>query len=357
MSSAALVYCPDTGIALHGTSGASAHLRGVVQGLADTGWSPQVAVCKRISADQPQGTGPGVPVTWVPAQRARWLGPWREHALSWSSRALLRAAVRAHPPDLLWERYSLVADGGMRLGVTPRVVELNAPLTLERSRYGRIRDMRRACRLERRILQSADRVIAVSPWLAEWAVRQVGCHPSRVRWVLNGSCIRPSNNRQATRERLGLTGLVLGFLGSLKPWHGLALLRAIAEALPQATLVVAGVGPGQVPEHPRIRALGYVSPADCPHLLAACDVGLAPYAPDAPPWFCPLKIIDYLAAGLPVVASAVGVCAQLVGDRGEVVQGQGANLWAKAITRQAGAGRLSRPRPWSAVITEALAGL
>jgi glycosyltransferase involved in cell wall biosynthesis len=51
-----------------------------------------------------------------------------------------------------------------------------------------------------------------------------------------------------------------------------------------------------------------------PALLATASIGLAPYAPDAPGYFSPLKLFEYLAAGLAVVAGAIDGVREVVGD-------------------------------------------
>jgi alpha-maltose-1-phosphate synthase len=42
-----------------------------------------------------------------------------------------------------------------------------------------------------------------------------------------------------------------------------------------------------------------------PRLLGEADIGLAPYSPDAPAYFSPLKLFEYLAAGLAIVAADI----------------------------------------------------
>jgi glycosyltransferase involved in cell wall biosynthesis len=56
-----------------------------------------------------------------------------------------------------------------------------------------------------------------------------------------------------------------------------------------------------------------------PAVLAGADIGIAPYAADAPPYFSPLKLFEYLAAGLAVVAAAIPGVTELVDERTAVL--------------------------------------
>jgi glycosyltransferase involved in cell wall biosynthesis len=51
-------------------------------------------------------------------------------------------------------------------------------------------------------------------------------------------------------------------------------------------------------------------------LLAAFHVGIAPYTAAADFYFSPLKVLEYLASGLPVVCPAMGDLPSLTGDAG-----------------------------------------
>lgn len=103
--------------------------------------------------------------------------------------------------------------------------------------------------------------------------------------------------------------------------------------------------------------LGRVAPADLPDAVAAMDVALAPYAADAPPWFCPPKLLDYRAQGVPIVAADVGDCRALVADHGEIVPTDDVAAWAAAIRRQAGRVVPAHTRTWDQTVTEALRDL
>jgi glycosyltransferase involved in cell wall biosynthesis len=60
------------------------------------------------------------------------------------------------------------------------------------------------------------------------------------------------------------------------------------------------------------RFTGAVAPEAVPGLLASMDVAVAPYPRLAHFYFSPLKVYEYMAAGLPVVASRIGQLAQVL---------------------------------------------
>lgn len=278
------------------------------------------------------------------------------------TRGLIESAWRGsdgRPPDLLWERHTLSCTHAARLALRDgvvRVVELNAPLVLEGAFTGAPGGLARATRRERWLLSRADRVLAVSEWLADFAVRW-GAPAHRVRVVHNGTSHVSPGDRTRGRERLGEPrGLVLGFVGSGRPRHGLSGLPALLDALPDATAVVVGGGPAGAAAHPRLRALPALSGQELTDVIAAFDVGLSPASPDAPPWICPLKILDYRAQGVPVVAARVGESAALVGSGGVLPNG-GLETWADAVLAAAALPRTVSRRTWGDVVEEGLAGL
>ncbi|HHO52126.1 MAG TPA: glycosyltransferase [Deltaproteobacteria bacterium] len=356
-----LLICPDPGIPLHGPSGASVHLRGIAQALVRRGLKVRLAVPRdhdHRGRHDPDLQGVEVvlrpPRTWP--RGVQTLGAWAD------TRALLEAALAdGWRPDWIWERHTDRGAAGQRaaarLGV-PRLIELNAPIARERAWLAARPPSRRIEARERRSLRAATRVIAVSAWLARWASTQMGCDPARVRWVPNGIAPGPAGDGQAVRRALGLSGRVVGFLGSVKPWHGLDRLPAILDRLGTGwTALILGTGPAPIPVHPRIQPLGRLDDAAVADHVAALDVGLVPSSINAPPWFCPLKILQYRAQGVPVVASDTESHRQLIGDGGEVLASDDPDAWAQAIVRQ---GRRRPPpkiRTWDQVLDEALKDL
>lgn len=336
------------GIPVFGPSGASAHLRGVAQALR-----PERVVCA-VDVDRRGRHGvveAPVVAVGVPGWPS-WLSRWRDYREVLAARRVAREVMKA-PPTLLWERHSLYSDAGWKVHAATGcrwILEVNAPLVEERLRYEALGAPGWARRWEREVLRAAPEVVAVSRWLVDWLRGEVGC--THVRWLPNGVEARVGD-RAAARARLGLgEEPVVGFVGSMKPWHGLSVLPAVLDALPEAVGLLVGDGPVEV-AHPRLRRVGRVE--EVADLVAAMDVGLAPYPADAPPWFCPLKVLDYRAQGTPVVATDVGDCRALVGEAGTVLPaGAGAGELAEAA--RAWFGRRTTPwvRSWERVVREGL---
>lgn len=333
------------GIPVLGPSGASAHVRGIAEALRP------VAIVAARRADHRGVHGVvSAPIVEVGVPGwPSWLRSFREYNEVRVARRVARAAVPLNP-DLIWERHTLFSDAGWKVHAATGarfILEVNAPLVRERGRYDTIRLPGWAERWERDVLLAAPEVIAVSAWLVAW-LQELGCQ--RVRHVPNG--VMPHvGDREATRRELGVEGkFVIGFLGSMKPWHGVERLPELLDQIPDAVGLCVGEGPVKI-THPRLILAGQVDEARSAHLVAAMDVGLAPYSQDAPPWFCPLKILAYRAQGTPVISTDIGDCRLLTGESGAV----GDDLVGMIAAWR---GRRCAPwvRSWQDVVTEVLAG-
>jgi glycosyltransferase involved in cell wall biosynthesis len=252
------------------------------------------------------------------------------------------------------------------------VLEVNAPLVDEAARYRGLDDLEQWRSWERQVLASADRVIAVSPAIRSHLL-QMAVDPRCVAVIHNGVDLDSFEGAdgRAVRTRYGLDGAtIVGFSGSLKPWHGVDLLIEAVAGLPaQVRLLIVGDGPQRAELERLARGhrqpewavfTGAVPHSQVPAHLAAMDIAVAAYLPQESFYFSPLKVIEYLAAGLPVVASDQGDMRLLVGEAGVLVPAGDTAALGAAIgglstdpqlrSRLAEAARpLARDRDWTAV--------
>lgn len=308
--------CADAGVPVFGSKGASIHVQEMVRAFRRLGFEVELFAARR--GDAPPADLQGVKVHEVsPAPTS---DPAARERAALAANGRLRAELLAAGPfDLVYERYSLWSHAGMesaaRWGV-PAILEVNAPLVEEQARYRELHDAPAAERVAVRAFSSATTVVAVSSGVAEWVRRT--CASANVHVVPNGvdpDRFHPRPPAAPAADR----PFVVGFLGSLKPWHGVdRLVEAFAllrESRERARLLVVGDGPER---EALCRALhsagvadgaelaGAVDPTRVPALLEKMDVGVAPYPALEDFYFSPLKVVEYMAAGLPVVASRIG---------------------------------------------------
>ncbi len=143
--------------------------------------------------------------------------------------------------------------------------------------------------------------------------------------------VEPRPHLDLPRQRGG-DAETLVFLGHPKPWHGaerlVPLLSELRLAGRDTRLLVIGGGQGAediaqavsrfgVAES--VEITGPLSHARATRELLRGTVLVAPYPRHEPFYFCPLKVLEGMAAGLPVVVSDQGDIAALVGDAGVLV--------------------------------------
>jgi glycosyltransferase involved in cell wall biosynthesis len=111
------------------------------------------------------------------------------------------------------------------------------------------------------------------------------------------------------RDMVGLEGPIIGFFGLLHDWIDQPLLARLARALPWATLLLIGKAPVDISlltAEPNVRWLGQKPFAELPAYAAAMDVGIVPFVQnELTAAVNPIKLLEYLSAGLPVVATAL----------------------------------------------------
>lgn len=180
--------------------------------------------------------------------------------------------------------------------------------------------------LERWLARRTSHVITVSEAVRRELLDDYGLPAEKVTTVHNGLDLAPflvAGDRHAARERYGVPAdaLVFGLAARFAPQKGLDVLVDAAvpvlEADPRAWLIVAGDGPLLEVVRTKARATtvrdrmlfpGFET--DMPGLLAALDLYVTPSIAEG----LGLATIEAMAAGLPVVGTAVGGTPEVVDD-------------------------------------------
>lgn len=121
-------------------------------------------------------------------------------------------------------------------------------------------------------------------------------------------------------EVADLRGPVLGFVGLIQDWVDLELLEHLARHRRDWTIVVIGkalVDTSRLAALPNVRLLGRKPYESLPGYCAAFDVALIPFAlNELTRNVNPIKLREYLSAGLPVVSTRLPEVAAYASDEG-----------------------------------------
>ncbi|MBS1118362.1 MAG: hypothetical protein H6Q90_590 [Deltaproteobacteria bacterium] len=163
---------------------------------------------------------------------------------------------------------------------------------------------------ETAVLHRVDAVFAVNPALA--AAKRVVCPATFVAahgvdHALFARALDPATEIPA--DLAALRGPRIGFYGTLREWVDLELIAQIARARPRWSLALVGQQLSDCSAlHgiPNVHLLGQKPHAALPGYCKGFDVGIIPYRIDERMAFVnPLKLREYLSAGLPVVSTPV----------------------------------------------------
>lgn len=314
--------CLDKGIPVFGNKGASIHIQEVLRSLKKRNASIKL-FANRIDGIPPESLR-NIKIFEIPLLVKP---PISNSSLDDENQVIQNLLEKEGPFDLFYERYSLWSFGAMELAKSkniPSVLEVNSPLIDEQKKYRELFNPEMAEWSAYRTFNAAKEIVAVSDGVSAYLSR-FSCTKNKINVISNG--VNPSifDYNSKTSKLISNEIFTIGFVGTLKPWHGLSILVEAFEYVhkknPKTRLQIVGDGPEtkNLKQDLQNRNLldstqftGLVSHSEIPSILNSMDVAVAPYPKMENFYFSPLKVFEYMAAGLPVVASNIGQLSDLI---------------------------------------------
>jgi starch synthase len=308
-----------------GTIGGSVHVTSVAEGLAALGHEVHALVT-------PGSEFPAGPVHWIALPP-----PLGRKELRWANARAVRSIVRRIRPDVVIERYYNFCGEGIAAASESGAItllEVNAPVVDYVGSTKRLLDrmliVEPMRRWRERTCRRAD--LIVTPSAAILPPDTPAAKILELEWGADTDRFRPGASGTVPFERPA--EIVAVFAGAFRAWHGaIQIVTALRELQARGRTNIGAVFIGEGPELARVREAaaglhgvvftGALPHAQMPASLAACDIGVAPFDREAHPplslgfYWSPLKIFEYMATGLPVVAPALDRIPQLVGHNRE----------------------------------------
>ncbi|TWU19996.1 glycosyltransferase family 4 protein [Allorhodopirellula heiligendammensis] len=245
----------------------------------------------------------------------------------------VRAAVKKAQPDFIYERYSSYDFAGVMAAKhlkIPIIVEVNVTYA---GRFGaRFPVIYRGLlkRAESYVLQHADGIVVVSEALKECVldVRKDDATTIVTPNAINLTQIKKLDHhglRTTMRAELDVEDkIVIGFVGSLRKWHGIDFfadaMTAIVSQTKNVYFLIVGSGEyedtlkakikdAKLEEH--VNLVGPVAHDQVYSYIAAMDVGVMP---DSNEFGSPMKILEYMAMECVAVGPDLGPIHEIIRD-------------------------------------------
>ncbi|MBF0117737.1 MAG: glycosyltransferase family 4 protein [Desulfobacterales bacterium] len=224
-------------------------------------------------------------------------------------------------PDLIYDRYMIFNYSSIfagRRNKIPVFIEVNAPLALERNFESdeSLKFKKIAYKMETLIPKNADKVFVVSTPLKKYLI-SIGVPLKKIIVLPNGVNTQKFYKKakpEYLMKRLGLNknNIIIGFVGILRPWHGIDTLiesfRIVCSQFPQAILLIVGDGPirkeiediaDKIQIKKNLIITGRIPHNNVSDYISLFDIAVTPKATF---YASPMKIVEYMAQGKPVIA-------------------------------------------------------
>ena len=323
-----LYYSPHPSLNLTDPAGYGTHMREMIQAFQLQGHevAPLImgGTTPRINNDPPKNSlFKRVAKAIIPNRKWQTMKDQRLMDFDEEAFVALRDKIKEFKPDFIYERANYMQVSGVRAarkaGVM-HVMEMNSPYVEEKlqleGKGSKLLGI--AKQREHEQLEKSAHIAVVSSALRDYFIQEQGIFRAKFSVVPNA--IDPAKTVadpalvESLRQTYHLEGkTVLGWVGSIQPWHGIDRLIQLFADLhsrrPDTALLI--VGSGETVEQMKalaaktnagknIHFTGYVAHKDVFGHIAAMDICLLPNTN----WYCsPIKIFEYGAMGKAIIAT------------------------------------------------------
>ena len=288
------------------------HVEEIIKALKAAGH--QVCLVAPHLTEQSEFGSSGGLVAWLKARMPKQLYELMELSYAVVAFIKLLVAIYKFKPDFIYERFNLFLPAGVwasKCCKLPLLLEVNAPIFEERSKYDGIALVRLAQWSQHYCWKNADRCFPVTQVLAEYLLN-AGVKASAIEVIPNGINEAVFSGPSSTPDALPdlQHKLVIGFVGFCREWHGLDRVLTLMAKLanPRLFFLIVGDGPAiaglkqqaaELQISQQIFVSGLVNRDDMPNWLAQMNIALQP---DVVPYASPLKMLEYMYMAKAIIA-------------------------------------------------------
>lgn len=321
-----------------GNVGGSVHVEEVARGLARLGYEMHLLLRKKKGLPREEVLDSGI-------RLYRYVPNYKPRFFLFMAKKFAKRLTKKISPDFIIERYYNFGGAGVwaaRQFNIPLMLEVNSPAVDHKGSMKKRLDsllmIKPMKRYREFICRSASDIITPLKSIIPPVIEKDRIH--QITWGAAVERFHLSPDKKEYRKKLGIRmdKKVFLFMGAFRKWHGVwDLAKAVLmmkKGADDLHYIVMMVGGG-----PEVKALkqwvmengleddivftGSMPYEHIPDYCAAADVGVAPYNPDMHKqlilgfYWSPLKIFEYMAAGIPVITIDIDPLNKIVNDREE----------------------------------------
>jgi glycosyltransferase involved in cell wall biosynthesis len=338
-----LFYSPHPTLYFDAPTGYGSHMRGMVNGFREEGHTVEILVLgnKPQSADSSTQTNSFKSTLKKVLPKILWRTLKEIQQIRFDKHAAqeLQQAVQSFNPDIVYERSAWMSNGSVEVLKSfniKHIVEINAPFEEEVEEFEKASSFiaHVGKKKLKNLLQSAELVAPITTSLEKYLIENYDVDKKKCLVVANAIDqreIQITNSRvEEIRNSFNLTTKkVIGFVGSIFPYHGVDRLINGVSKLKSTDSVILIVGDGYlIPElkklaselviSSRVHFTGSVPKEDIYNYISAMDIVTLPNTE----WYCsPVKLFEYGALGKRIIAvNEAGVADIMSNEDGELFE-------------------------------------